>query len=164
MAANSYASRTKVTKNDTIGDLETILGKHGATSFIAGTHEGDATIAFHVAGLNILMRVPLPKITERRFTHSETGRTRSPDKIRDEHQTAIRATWRALLLFVKAKLVAVDQGLTTIEQEFLPHILLPGGTTLAETALPAIREAYATGQIPPLLPGPTRPAIGGRQP
>lgn len=155
-----YAHNTTTTKTATLAELETILGKYGCTSFIAGTHEGDATIGFQVAGLNILMRIPLPVIGERRFTHTPTGLPRHHAKVFDEHQAAVRATWRALLLFVKAKLVGVDQGLTTIEQEFLPHILLPGGGTFSDRVIPQIREAYQTGQMPTLLPPTTRPAIG----
>jgi len=158
-----YAARTKVTKGATRAELEAILEKHGATSVISGVHDGDATIAFQVAGLRILMRVPLPSINERRFTHTPTsGKARGKDAVHAEHQTAVRATWRSLLLFVKAKLVAVDQGLTTIEREFLPHILLPSGDTLADVALPEIAAAYQRGDIPALIAGTTgRPAIEG---
>ncbi len=161
-SAAQYAARTLVTKGATIGELETILEKHGATSVISGVHEGDATIAFQVAGLSILMRIPLPNPNEKRFTHTPTGKSRSENAVHAEHQTSVRATWRALLLFVKAKLVAVDQGLTTIEREFLPHILLPGGATLADVALPEIRDAYQRGDIPALIAGTThRPALEG---
>jgi hypothetical protein len=159
-AKQQYAHKTTTTKNTTLADLEAVLTKYGCTSFIAGTVDGDASIAFQVHGLNVLMRVPLPAITEKRFTHSPTGRPRHADQIFEEHQAAVRATWRALLLFVKAKLVGVDQGLTTIEQEFLPHILLPGGGTFGDSVIPQIREAYETGYLPPLLPPTTRPAIG----
>lgn len=158
----TYAADTSTTKSTTIAELERLLGKYGATTFFSGTDEWDnAFIAFKYAGLNILMRVKLPEANEKRFTHSEGGRPRNTDKVHAEHQTAVRATWRGLLLLVKAKLVAVDQGFTTIEQEFLPHIILPGGATFGDTVMPQIREAYRTGQVPPLLPSPGRPAIEG---
>jgi hypothetical protein len=161
MTKQQYAHATTTTKTATLAELERVLSKYGCTSFISGTVDGDASIAFQVHGLNVLMRVPLPDINEKRFTHTPTsGVARHPDKVFDEHQAAVRATWRALLLFVKAKLVGVDQGLTTIEQEFLPHILLPGGGTFGDRVIPQIREAYATGHMPPLLPPTTRPAIG----
>lgn len=157
-----YAARTATTKAATTAELEKILAKYGCTSFISGTHEGQATIAFQVSGLNILMRIPLPDVNDKKFTHTPTGRARDRDGVHAEHQTAIRATWRALLILVKAKLVGIDQGVTTIEQEFLPHILLPNGQTFSDHVIPQIRTAYATGQIPPLLPGPGRPAIEGK--
>jgi len=157
-----YAGQTQVTKTATLAELENILEKYGATSFIAGNHEGDATIAFQIAGLRILIRIPLPEVTETRFTHTpRRGTARHRDAVHAEHQTAIRATWRALLLLVKAKLVAVDQGVTTIEREFLPHILLPSGDTLADVALPEITAAYQRGEVPALIAGTTRRAIEG---
>lgn len=155
-----YAHKTKVTKTATVAELEKELEKHGATAFMSGTDSGMAIIAFEVKGLRILMRIPLPEITEERFTRTSAGRARHADTVHNDYQAAVRATWRALLLFVKAKLVGVDQGLSTIEQEFLPHILLPDGSTFADNALPKIRQAYQDGQIPPLLPGSTHPAIG----
>lgn len=161
MPARQYAHQTKVTRAATMAELEALLGKYGCVSFTSGTDQGDAIIAFELAGLRVLMRIALPGVNDRRFTHTDTGRNRHTDTVHAEHQAAIRATWRALLLFVKAKLVAVDQGLTTIEQEFLPYVLLPDGSTFSHHVLPEIRKAYATGVIPALIPGPTRPAIEG---
>lgn len=43
----------------------------------------------------------------------------------------------------------------------MPHILLPDGSTFADHALPRVRDAYRSGRIPPLMPGPDRPAIEG---
>jgi hypothetical protein len=156
-----YAATTNVSRAKSTEELETLLSKHGATSFIAGTHEHHATIAFQIRDLRILMRVPLPDPKNPEFTATPTGGTRATTTAHRLHTTAVHATWRALLLLVKAKLVAVDQGVTTIEQEFLPHLLLPDGSTFADHALTQIRQAYATGQIPPLLPHPPRPAIEG---
>jgi hypothetical protein len=79
------------------------------------------------------------------------------------HQ-AIRARWRALFVVVKAKLVAVDSGITTIEREFLADLVLPDGETVGEWLKPQIEEIYATRTLPKLLPGPERASLtGGRQ-
>jgi len=66
-------------------------------------------------------------------------------------EQACRQKWRALSLVVKAKLEAVESGITTFEDEFLAHIVLPNGQTVGEQALPRVREAYATGGNVPLL-------------
>lgn len=56
----------------------------------------------------------------------------------------VRQRWRALLLTVKAKLEAVECGISTLEQEFLAFIVLPNSMTLGdwimENALPQIRS------------------------
>lgn len=63
-----------------------------------------------------------------------------------------RQRWRALSLTVKAKLEAVECGITTLEQEFLAFVVLPGqdktiGEWIIEKALPQIRG----GEMPKML-------------
>lgn len=53
---------------------------------------------------------------------------------------------------MKAKLEAVESGITSFEAEFLAHIVLPDGSTVAQNAIPAVAEAYATGRVRALLP------------
>ena len=56
-----------------------------------------------------------------------------------------------LLLIIRAKLEAVESGLTTLENEFLANILLPDGGTVGEWLAPQIDEAYGTGRMPAML-------------
>jgi hypothetical protein len=44
----------------------------------------------------------------------------------------------------------VAAGITTFEEEFLPHTVLPSGRTVAEDVLPAIAHAYESGAVEPL--------------
>ena len=67
----------------------------------------------------------------------------------------IKSRWRALALVVKAKLEAVECGISTLENEFLAFIVLPGvdftiGDWMKENAMPAIRS----GNVPLQLSGP----------
>ena len=71
-------------------------------------------------------------------------------------EQACRQRWRALLLIIRAKLEAVESGITTLESEFLANLVLPdGGTidggTIGEWLAPQIAEAYGTGRMPPML-------------
>jgi hypothetical protein len=63
------------------------------------------------------------------------------------------------VLIVKAKLQAVESGIVTFEDEFAMHMVLPGGATVREQVLPALAEAYETGEVPNLLAMPTRREI-----
>lgn len=65
-----------------------------------------------------------------------------------------RTKWRALLLTIKAKLVSVENGVESFEEAFLAHLVLPGGETVGQKALPHIREAVETGKMQPLALGP----------
>jgi hypothetical protein len=57
---------------------------------------------------------------------------------------------------IKAKLEAVAAGITTIEDEFLAHTVLPDGSTFGEWAKPQLEEAYRLGSMPThlLIEGP----------
>jgi hypothetical protein len=63
-----------------------------------------------------------------------------------------RARWRALLLVLKAKLEAVESGISTIEREFLADVLLPNGMTIGAWLQPQLEAAYEGGGMPELLP------------
>jgi hypothetical protein len=67
-------------------------------------------------------------------------------------EQACRQRWRALALVVKAKLEAVECGISTFEEEFLAWMMLPDGSTVGDRMLPQLETAYRTGQMPPLLP------------
>ena len=59
---------------------------------------------------------------------------------------------RALYLIVKAKMEAVEAGISTVEREFLYDIVLPDGRTAGEWLAPQIEAAYNSGDMPALLP------------
>lgn len=88
------------------------------------------------------------------FRLTETGRARTEGSARDAYEAEYRRRWRSLGLLIKAKLAAVADGIVEFETEFLPHIVLPTGETVAALARPAIALAYETGETPRLLPGP----------
>lgn len=53
---------------------------------------------------------------------------------------------------IKAKLEAVESGISTFDTEFLGHLVLPNGQTVADAVVPRVVEAYETGAMPALLP------------
>jgi hypothetical protein len=59
-------------------------------------------------------------------------------------------------LVIKAKLEAVEGGITTFEDEFLAHIVLPDGQTVAHHVRPRIEAVYSSGEVQALLPTPSR--------
>jgi hypothetical protein len=63
----------------------------------------------------------------------------------------VLARWRALSVVIKAKLVAVEEGIVTFEEEFGMHMVLPNGSTVAEHITPYIDQAYLEGNVAPLL-------------
>jgi hypothetical protein len=87
----------------------------------------------------------LPMPDRAQFTRTETGRARAASAVDAEYDKAVRQRWRALALVVKAKLEAVDSEITTFEDEFLAHTVLPSGRTVSEEIMPSVDIAIASG-------------------
>ena len=152
----TYANRTDVGSDRSRAEIERTLIRYGATEFQYGWTTAEARIAFAIADRRVLFRLPLPDRRDPKFTHTPSrGTRRAPDAADREYDQAVRQRWRALSLVIKAKLEAVEAGITTVEQEFLAHIMLPDGSTVGEQVQPRIALAYEQGAVPALLPGPT---------
>ena len=52
---------------------------------------------------------------------------------------------------IKAKLEAVESGISVFEEEFLAHLVMPDGKTVGQSILPQVEAAYQTGKMPSLL-------------
>lgn len=148
-----YATATTVPTERTRAEIENTLKRYGATSFAYGWEGNKALIGFQMAGRRVRFILPLPDSTEDRFRLTPTGYLRTKAAATKEFEQASRSRWRALALVVKAKLEAVESGITTFEDEFLAHILLPDGRTYGEFAVPQLDAVYETGEMPKLLPG-----------
>ena len=149
-----YASQTAVSSDKSRSEIERTLNRYGATSFLYGTRGATAAIQFEIANRRILFRLELPDPTSSAFTLTPSGNyKRSATQAKEAWKQACRQRWRALALILKAKLEAVEAGISTLETEFLPHTVLPGGGTVADWALPQVAQSYATGTMPAMLPG-----------
>ena len=156
-----YAERTDVSSEKTRAEIERVLTRYGASSFAYATQPRRAMIMFEAHGRRIRFLIPLPDPDEERFTHYRRGHVkygtlmeRSETAKRELYEQGTRQVWRALLLVVKAKLEAVAAGITTFEDEFLAHTLLPDGQTFGEwSRAPENARAFQTGKMPPMLPG-----------
>lgn len=145
-----YASETTVPIDRSRIEIETTLKRYGATAFMYGWHHGAAAIAFEMHGRRIRFVLLMPNLSE--FAATPTGRRRAPSTQAAEYEQSVRQRWRALALVIKAKLEAVESGITVFEEEFLAHIVLPNGATVGEWMAPQIENAYQYGHMPPLLP------------
>jgi len=147
-----YATNTDVSSDRSRAEIEKTLQRYGADRFAYMTERTAATIAFEAHGLRIRFHLPMPDPMDKAFVMTPGGkRTRTAPQTYAAWEQACRQKWRALALVVKAKLEAVESGITTFEDEFLAHIVLPNGQTVGQQALPKVREAYATGGNVPLL-------------
>jgi len=150
-----YAAKTTVDVTKTKMEIEKLLTKQGATGFMIGWVGGLESVAFELDSLRI--RFSFPEVTEGDVAHDSLGRPRSSANLKGGTvKTAMeqfhRTRWRELLLLIRAKLVAVESGIVTVESEFHSNIILPDGRTFGEWSAPYLKNAYLTGELPPMLP------------
>lgn len=149
-----YADRTEVPSDKSRAEIERTLVRYKATAFAYAWSETEARIMFELADRRILFRLPLPDRNDRAITHTPSrGYRREPAAQAEAYERAVRQRWRALALVIKAKLEAVEAGISTVEQEFLAHVMLPDGSTVADWVAPQLATVYASQQMPALLPG-----------
>lgn len=150
-----YAAQTNVSVERSKAEIEQIVMRYGATGFISGWKDQQAMISFEVQDRRIRFILPLPDRMDRRFWRTPArGHERSEKQAYDAWEQACRQLWRALALAVKAKLEAVESRISTFEEEFMAHIVLPNGLTIGESVLPNLPQIMAGGPMPRLLPGP----------
>lgn len=144
-----YASDTSVSTERSRAEIESILRRYKADQFGYATNARGATVMFTIGGRHIKFMLPLPDPEAREFTHTPAkGQRRTAADAEKAWEQACRQRWRALALVIKAKLEAVSAGITTIEDEFLAHTVLPDGSTMGQWAKPQIEEAYRVGAMP----------------
>jgi hypothetical protein len=148
----TYAANTQVSSGKSRTEIEATLRRYGADHFGYMSGPDSAVVGFQAHGRRVKFAVPMPDPNDDEFRRTPTGRKRrDSDAAEREWEKACRQRWRALALCIKAKLEAVECGITSFESEFLAHIVLPNGQTVAEQAIPAIERAYETNTTPPLL-------------
>lgn len=148
-----YASQTSVSPDRSRAEIEKVLTSYGATGFMYGWHDGRAVIIFEFHAKRMRFTLDLPTLED--VSRTARGRRRNGSAaLNKAHEQETRRKWRSLSLSIKSKLVTVQDGISTVEHEFMANIILPNGMTVGEWAGPQIDAAYQSGTMPPLLPAP----------
>lgn len=150
-----YAIKTEVPVEKSRAEIERMLTRYHASKFASGWSEHGAVLMFEAKGRRVRFDLPMPDPKDKRFTQDKRRpwRSRPADAAHKAYEQDCRARWRALALVIKAKLEAVESGITTFEDEFLAHIMLPSGGTFGEWASKQLATIYDSGNMPPMLPG-----------
>jgi hypothetical protein len=154
---SSFANGTSVSADKSRQEVETLLTKFGASEhgFITSHERRLVLIGFKYKGIQIRMEIPLPDRNEKAIQRDGRGYTRSPEKIEEAFQGEIRRRWRCLALAIKAKMVSVEDRVTTFEREFLPYMVTDSGRTVAEEMETSIRAAMTGKSLKMLPPAPS---------
>jgi len=148
-----YAAGTSVPVDRSRVEVERVLVRYGASGFGYSWERREVAvnpipaygkkteirefvmIGFKFKDRSIRLDVPMP-------TEREAGS-------QSRMEASTRQRWRALLLVIKAKLEAVESGISTLEHEFLANIVTESGRTIGEIVVPRITEATAAGRLLP---------------
>lgn len=136
-----YAKNTSVPIDRSQGEIRKILSKYGATGFGYGEQGNRSVIMFEMQERRIKFLLPMPQNPSQNATQTSIK----------TYEQLCRSRWRSLVLAIKAKLECVESGITTLEQEFMAHIVLPNGETVGSVMGPQIEHAYTSKKMPPLL-------------
>lgn len=147
-----YAQTTSVSVDSSRNEIEKTLKRYGADSFAYATQNNKALIMFEFNSKRIRFILNLPDINDDKFRLTPSRKwLRSQEEQLKEWEQACRQKWRALLLVIKAKLEAVDSGISIFEEEFMANIVLPNNQTVGEYVLPQVDKAYLSNNLPPMV-------------
>jgi hypothetical protein len=130
---------TTVSVEKSRAEIEKLITRYGATSTAFMTAPGRSVVCFEAKRPPDHVRAEAcPTSREKRFQRDGRGSLVPPHKRMEKWEQACRQSWRALALVIKAKLEAVESGITSFEDEFLAHIVMPDGQTVATHIKPRI--------------------------
>lgn len=150
-----FAENTTVSVESSRAEIERTLARYGAEQFMYGWDRDRAVVQFAMSARRVKFVLALPDKADPKFTQYYRGKVlyeRTDEQSAKNWEQACRQRWRALNLVIKAKLEAVESGISEFEDEFLAHIVLPNGSTAGEFLRPQIARSYETAEMPSMLP------------
>ena len=147
----TYAANTEVPVTRSRDEIERTLTRFGASKFAYFSDPPFVSIAFEIRGLRVLMKMELPD--RKLFERDTRGKIRTESAVTKDWEQACRQRWRTLANAIKAKLAMVDDGISTVEREFLADVMLPSGESIGDRLAPEIKAVVESGDLPPLMPG-----------
>lgn len=145
-----YAKNTSVPVEKSEAEIKATLRRYGADQFVSGWSEAVAYVGFRAGNRHVKFTLPLPARSE--FNKTEQGRARrSNDAIEAAWEQACRQRYRALALAIKAKLEAIESGISSFDDEFLAFFVNRDGRTVGEVMRGQLDRALAGNKVD-LLP------------
>ncbi len=131
---------TRIPAAQTAGEVQGILGKHGAKAVMIeyGDDGGAEALSFQIKrGDNTLgFRLPIEpdKVLKVLQDQYDSGKLRSHQGRADREQS-VKVAWRILKDWIEAQMAYLETQMVTMEQLFLPYMLTRDNKTLYQTML-----------------------------
>ncbi len=128
------------------------MRRWGADGFMSSWEGTLSSIAFKYKGLEARITLAMPDRDSEEILYTPAKRLlRAVAEQERAYDQAVRQRWRALLLYIKANLEAIDSGIISFEQAFLPHFVLVDGRTVTDSLMPQIYSALEGKELLPML-------------
>lgn len=147
-----FMETTEIASGQTVGQIQTVLGRYGVTNIITGYDAGEVSeISFCVRRGNAQIGFKLPCRWQKVHTIL-MNKLKKPVASRKAEYVlqAKRVAWRQILRWVESQLALVETEMAQIEEVFMPYMVVDKkGQTLFE-------QVQNNGFAGQLLDGPTR--------
>lgn len=166
MPSRRYAEGTTVSVDTTHGEIKRLLKRYGCENFGLIEKPEVTAIQFILDGLPyrfVVEKPDLEGIQKAYYDDKWENTSLSQTAIRNrmermdwskEVDAEERRRWRARLLWLKATLEFADsEGKEVLRAALMSQLVLPSGETMGQWSAKQLPEAYATGEMPPLLTG-----------
>jgi len=142
-----YAAGTAVPVLRSEQEIKRILQRYKADRIGIMSEPGKATIYFSVKGRDVQMPIPIPKPGDL-LPHSKYAKWSTAAAEAEE-----RRRWRVMVITLKSMLEAIESGVTTFDQIFLAHLVLPGtNQTVGDAIVPKL--GLLARKLPELMAAP----------
>lgn len=130
MAIKNYT--TTINVNKTIGEIQELLSKHGATSIMTEYSNGNVTgLSFKIMTSRGEFGIRLPSNTDRVLQVLKNQR-KNNNQIKDTFDQANKVAWRIIKDWIDAQMAILETEMVEMEQIFLPYVMNNKGQTLYE--------------------------------
>ena len=107
-----YAATTEVPAAKSRAAIEQMLIGHGATKYATGWDQGHDTIQFELFKRTIRFVLPRPDPKDKKYSRDKYGLSLKPHVVQQRMDQDDRQRWRALYLVIRAKIEAVEAGIS----------------------------------------------------
>lgn len=128
---STYAKNTSVSVARSRIEIEEMLQRARCRAVYTASDEGKAVVGFVLENRHVKFQLPLPSqdAFEWRVVRGYKQRA-TADQQYAAWEQACRQKWRALVLALKSKFVSIEEGVETVEEAFLAHVVLANKSTV----------------------------------
>lgn len=128
MALKNYT--TTINANKTIGEIQEILSRHGATAIMTEYDNGEVVaLSFKINTHRGEIGIKLPANTDKVLRVLKKQKQKNL-QIRDNQDQATKVAWRIIKDWIDAQMAILETEMVDMEEIFLPYIINNNGKTL----------------------------------